>query len=379
MAQLSLAVIIFILMYVKSRKFKISFFMGIFFILSGLFSMVISQTLQGLTNIPDNMIGVVQFLFTAGLAYGMSFIITKIYDKYPVENEKLIEYSTYFVFLSFLVVYMFIYLFAIAIIKLDYVSIVFTIILLAFIILCLIIYKESLKGKYEKTQAENDNKHLEQYSELLEGMMKEFRSFKHDYNNILTTISGYLQTDDLEGLKEYFDKEIYPYSADMSKANIRLALLGNIKIKPLKGILAAKLIEAINYEINVFIDIEESIDNINMNVVDLCRIVGILLDNAIEGARLSGEKKLDFGIINKNNTVVLIINNSCKKDVPEIQEIFRVGFTTKGEGHGIGLSNVQEIIDSKYPNVTLNSEIDRDLGVFKQRLLIRNHKENHNA
>lgn len=374
-----LSIAISIMIYKRTKNGKVAIFICLFMILSGFMTTLISEVLQKIINIPGIFVSPMEFVFMTMLAYGIGRIISNIYKKYPVSNEKIKEYSTYFLFVFFSVIYTIIYLLLNALVKSDYRSMIFIAVLPMFIAVSLLIYKENLKAQYERLQLENDSENLEQYAASLEEMMKEFRSFKHDYSNILSTISGYLEGDDIRGLKQYYNKELVPYSINIESANTRLALLSNILIKPLKGIITSKVIEAGNRELSVFIDIEEIIESVNMNVVDLCRIIGILMDNAIEGAEASTGKRIEFGIIKKTEAVIIIINNSCSKDVPEIHELFRSGFTTKGDGRGIGLWSVKKLIDNKYPQVFLSSEIDREFGSFKQRLVVRFEKENNNA
>ena len=48
-------------------------------------------------------------------------------------------------------------------------------------------------------------------------MYSSLRSFKHDYSNIMLSMSGYIEANDMDGLKEYFDKEILPLSKKITK------------------------------------------------------------------------------------------------------------------------------------------------------------------
>lgn len=44
----------------------------------------------------------------------------------------------------------------------------------------------------------------EEYNKTLRILHDSVRGFKHDFDNIVTTIGGYIRTDDLEGLKKYY-------------------------------------------------------------------------------------------------------------------------------------------------------------------------------
>ncbi len=72
-----------------------------------------------------------------------------------------------------------------------------------------------IKAHIEKTdmdmRQDSYNK-LQEYTNQIESMYSSLRSFKHDYSNIMLSMSGYFETNDMEGLKEYFEKKILPAS-----------------------------------------------------------------------------------------------------------------------------------------------------------------------
>ena len=79
---------------------------------------------------------------------------------------------------------------------------------------------------------------------------------------------------------------------------------------------------------------------------------------------------LDVDIIKKDEYVSIIIENNFFGETPKIHNIFKEGFSTKATNRGIGLFNVKEIIDKKYPNVLLNTSVDNN--TFIQELWIKN-------
>lgn len=58
---------------------------------------------------------------------------------------------------------------------------------------------------------------LQEYANQIESMYSSLRSFKHDYSNIMLSMSGYIESNDMEGLREYFNKEILPISKTITK------------------------------------------------------------------------------------------------------------------------------------------------------------------
>ena len=108
------------------------------------------------------------------------------------------------------------------------------------------------------------------------------RSFKHDYVNIMTSLSTYIDEKRYDELETFFYEHILPMQKNLTQKNGSLNHLLHINILELKSILYAKLLLALNQNIDVNIDIPDEIDSINMDPVDLVRMLGIYLDNAIE-------------------------------------------------------------------------------------------------
>ena len=117
--------------------------------------------------------------------------------------------------------------------------------------------------------------------------------------------------------------------------------------------------------IDVTIDIPDRVDSFPMNTVDLARILGIFLDNAIEAAPLAEQPQAGLNIIRHEAGVSITISNSFQDQGAVLHKLKQKGFTTKTGHQGIGLSNVQKIINS-YDNVLLETIIRR--GCFMQHM-----------
>lgn len=187
---------------------------------------------------------------------------------------------------------------------------------------------------------------LQEYTGQVEAMYSSLRAFKHDYNNIMLTLSGYMESGDMEGLKAYFDREIAPMNQKLFTATSRLNQLIHIRITELKSIVSAKLLYAAELNINVTVEIEKEISSVPMGTVDLCRVIGIFLDNAIEGALETEKPEIRMAVLDEEEEVVFIISNSFR-DTGLLQASLRqAGTTTKGKNRGIGLYNAKEILSA---------------------------------
>ena len=212
-------------------------------------------------------------------------------------------------------------------------------------------------------------KNLDEYYRSLELNYNEIRKFRHDYKNILTTLDALIYQEDIEGLKKFHESIIEEEKDKIYNKSFNLERLSKINIKYLKGFLFRKIMEAEEKNIDVFLDIGDSIDEINIKDLDLVRVLGIILDNAVEELEHLKTGLLSIVFIVTDNSKIIIVENTCREDILKLHELKREGFSTKGEKRGLGLSNLEEIL-SKYRNIT--HEIQVDNGKFLQKIEIRN-------
>jgi len=198
---------------------------------------------------------------------------------------------------------------------------------------------------------------LSHYLRELEYLYDDMRKFKHDYVNMLSSMAGLINENDMATLKVFFTNNIAPLGKKFMEDDIKLGKLSFLEQVELKGLISSKCLYAQDLGISVHLDITEPI-RIHMEIIDLCRIVGIWLDNAIEAALTSSTPKLKVGIIKKGTVVYLVIANTVK-EMPALFKLREAGFSTKGKGRGIGLANVQKILNN-YAYITNDMIFEAD-------------------
>lgn len=200
-------------------------------------------------------------------------------------------------------------------------------------------YKEARKS----LEISDNYNVLLSYLEKYEKEITEKRKIIHDYKNQLIIINGYADTKNKK-LKDYISLII-----DEQKNISNDSLIKNVDNLPrgLKGIIYYKLSQ-LDKSINICITIKNKLNTFekilpNRNR-DTLKIIGILLDNAIESATKSKEKfiNMEFSIENKKFTFK--IQNSIFENV-DSKKIMEPGFSTKGKGRGYGLSLIYDIVN----------------------------------
>lgn len=194
------------------------------------------------------------------------------------------------------------------------------------------------------------------------------RSFKHDFDNIVNSIGGYVINEDMEGLKKYYNQLL----EECNKTNNLYALSPKVINHPaIYHMLATKYYEAdkenVEINLNVFLDLNEI--ETRMKIYDFTRILGILLDNAIEAAKACEKKVINVTFrkeISNNMIAVIIQNTYTNKDV-DIEDIYKKGVSSKENHSGLGLWKIRQIL---MRNNNLNLFTSKDDEYFTQQFEI---------
>ena len=213
-----------------------------------------------------------------------------------------------------------------------------------------------------------DNKqkitNLELYNKTISTAYDETRTFKHDSNNIFQAIGGYISNNNFDGLKQYY-WQLFP---EIKNINNLCKLNPTIVNNPaIYGLLAEKQFKASNLNVDINLDVMLDLNSINMKIFEFTRVLGILVDNAIETAKDCSEKIVNIYFKKDNSRQLLIIENTYANKEICIDKIFEKGYSTKPNNTGLGLWEVRKILNK---NSNLNLYTSKTNDYFKQQLEI---------
>lgn len=231
----------------------------------------------------------------------------------------------------------------------------------------ILIVLHTTRKNYEAQKKVEYLENLNEYTRNLEMVYNNLRSFKHDYINIMASLAAYIDEKKYEELETFFYEHILPMQKNLTQRNDTLNNLLRVRLLELKSILYTKLLLAVNQDIEVNVDIPDEIDSVHMDPVDLTRMLGIYLDNAIEACLETEHPILNLHLGKMNQAVVFIISNTFIDKGLSVAQMHKKDVTTKGEGHGIGLHNVSEILN-RYDNIYHETLIKE--GLFIQQVQI---------
>lgn len=191
---------------------------------------------------------------------------------------------------------------------------------------------------------------LQESLQNLEQLNFELRAARHDYLNHLQVVYGLLELEEYEDLKNY----LTPVYKGIMKTGKALKTA-----KPaLNALLKAKMEEAERQQIDIYVEVKSDLKQLSVEDWQLCKVLSNLIDNAMTALlEKSEEKKLEIDINEDRENYVFSVSNNGTAIPKECQEkIFKRGFSTKkGEGHGMGLAIVSDIVKEYKGSVAVNS------------------------
>lgn len=219
--------------------------------------------------------------------------------------------------------------------------------------------REAIINKIKIDILEEKNKNLSEVNDYT-------RCFKHDFNNIIQAIDGYIMVNDMAALQKYFSGLLKECNCMNS-----MDLLNNkgTENPAIYGVLLNKYKRAEENNINMNIDIMVSLDKFKEKSYVLSRMIGILLDNAIEATSECEEKIVNVQFVKeegKNRNLIIIENTYNNKNV-DTDKIFEKNFTTKEGNSGLGLWKIRDILSK---DMDLDLYTTKDGVMFKQQLEI---------
>jgi len=223
--------------------------------------------------------------------------------------------------------------------------------------------KQALIALQQQTLTSN-----QRYTRAMEQHYDELRRFRHDYQNVMLSLSEYLATDDLAGLKHYYQTNLVAKTAQLKASKYELEDLTKVPDKAIKSILFNKLNSAQQSGVTVRFESQQVAQLTAVPSVDLAVMLGIILDNAVEATVNQSEGWVHVVMIAVPTAQTILVKNSLAAKVPALWQLERSGFSTKGSDRGLGLTNLKSML-AIYPQVELATTITEQC--FSQQLTIR--------
>lgn len=197
---------------------------------------------------------------------------------------------------------------------------------------------------------------MERHYEEVENMYRQMRGWRHDYKHHIQTMKAHLT------LKQYRELDDYLSELDTDLTEVDTVLrTGNVRID---AVLNSKLVVA--KEKGIRVNAKAIVpDQLKMNEVELCVIVGNLLDNAMEACAGIAEEKQFIRIYMEvlKGQLYIYASNSMADHINKVGGHY---LSTKSGNHGFGLMRIDRVV-KKY-NGYINRQHEE--GIFATEIML---------
>lgn len=208
-----------------------------------------------------------------------------------------------------------------------------------------------------------------------EEMMSKYRVVNHENKNLLLTIRAMIINKEKD-IPKYIDSIIEDKYEDDEKLMFKMSIIpsGGLRATIYSSILKIK---DNNIKYDLVIDKKiKTLDLIELDTnttIDICKIIGVFIDNAIDETKKLKDGNIATSIYMSDKKLHIKISNMIKNKI-EVDKIYNEGYTTKTEGHGYGLTLVRNIIDN---NNLLQNTVEINKNTFSQILIINKATKKH--
>ena len=239
---------------------------------------------------------------------------------------------------------------------LNYKSVTYLTINIITLICFILILSICLYNVIMRKKAEDKEEVLLNFIKEYEYLIDKDRINRHEMLNNLLVIKSFKNRNskDFENLIDQF---INNYKMAGSKVASNLYNLPS----GLKGMIYYKIYDMEKYNIKVETNISNKVvgklDNLDATTyTKICKIIGILIDNAIEGTNNTNKKEISITMIKIDEVIKITITNTTDVSKININKINEKNYSSKGKNRGYGLYLVNKIVSSS-ENLEINQEI----------------------
>ena len=206
-----------------------------------------------------------------------------------------------------------------------------------------IFFNISFYKSIHKTIIKNKNMEIKNaYNPLLDEIIQNIRANEHEYKNHIGMLFSMIQvSNNIPELKERAGK----YIGNIQNTNILSNVL-DIESTIIKSVLYSKLVECDQLGIKLGYEIKDNLEDSLLDDTEITIILSNLLNNAIEASKNAIDKDIKVNIRKFERYKIEVKNNivGLEVDPNGIEEFFKKGFSSKGNGRGYGLYNVKKIV-----------------------------------
>lgn len=205
------------------------------------------------------------------------------------------------------------------------------------VLVVFLLVRAFLQRLVDKRISTYQNDLVTRHYDEIDNIYRQMRGWRHDYHNHIQTMKAYISLNQIAEMKNYLDK----LDTDLTSVDTVLKT-GNIMVD---AILNSKISLAMSK--NIRINAKAVVpDQLKVSEIDLCVIIGNLLDNAMEAClKQSNESERFIRVyIGKfKEQLYISVSNSMAGEVRKSGKTYLS--TKNSDTHGFGLMRVDRITE----------------------------------
>lgn len=175
----------------------------------------------------------------------------------------------------------------------------------------------------------------QQYREEMQSFMSVIRSQRHDYNFHVQTIYGLMERKDYAACEAYLNELLQ----DSISVNRLLSLADTAT----SALILSFQSQASQAGIRMEISVENNLSQIVTNTYETNKIIGNLLQNALDETELLSDKSygIHLSILKRGEFCIIRVSNRTRSNAPMAR--YQVGISSKAGHEGIGIASIRHL------------------------------------
>jgi two-component system sensor histidine kinase AgrC len=192
---------------------------------------------------------------------------------------------------------------------------------------------------------ESQRKNMVTYKEQVDESYETVRAFRHDFANILISMRESIATQEMDVIQATYNHILEGSNEALNKNRSEVIKLSRIKVPEVKSVVMAKILAAENRGVRIEIELTDEISDLRLNPLDIVRLFGIVLENAIESALETANPQVIIALFNSGESTYFVVENNMVLENLPTSLIFKQGYSTKAGGNrGTGLATLHELL-----------------------------------
>lgn len=178
---------------------------------------------------------------------------------------------------------------------------------------------------------------LQVTNEQMDTLNLKLRAQRHDFLNHIQVVYSLLEMEEYAEATGYLER-VYDELKSVSRVM-------RTKMTAFNALLQVKSAACEERGIALELDIRSTLEKLSVPPWELCCIIGNLMDNAMDAVADVPEARIRLSVSEDlRGFTFTIVNNGATVPEDMRESIFEPGVSTKGEGHGMGLSIVRKTL-----------------------------------